>query len=235
MCDGCVSREEFREVVDVVEQLQEEIEEKDEKIEDLEERVDDVEQQLEERATVRWDSADERDATIESTDGTVYPLGRAIKTKITERDLQEHVDEVLENYAPDVDAEEENEDLLPIQQLARLPEDVAETQLNNAAHKNTYRARNVWKDIGDYGAKTPKGLVLRSGEMRRVLSALEDDGTRIESKTVHRVMTRIEEYSAGVVEREKRDGEWLIVVPRDFQEQAREAATPPPDTAVRSD
>lgn len=232
MSDAAVSREEFEQLVERVDELEEENqqlrEERDQeraRREDLEDRVDELEDEVESQATVEWESGDHRDALLVSTDGTRYPLGAKMDNALTEGDVEHVVDDLLDEHSPSTgDVDDAGDALLPIQQLAALPDDVAREQLDNPAHKNTYRARNVWKDVTDYATATPRGYVLRSGELRRVLSALEDEDVRIESRTTLRVLKRIVEYSNGVVERQKRKGEWELVIPKDFEQRAKEAA-----------
>ena len=235
--DGAEAQTE--DLVDVVEDLVERVDDLEGRVDDLEQERDelrsdlqeerarrkDLEQRVDETATLEWDTSDHSDLFVESTEGARYPLGRALASKPAETDVETLIEEMLE----DVDVQDEpgtsaDEDLLPIQQLARMPESAARDHLDNGAQRNTFRARAVWKDLGDYASRTPKGLVLRSGELTRVLNALEDGEATIESRTALRVMERIQELSKDVVDRRKQDGEWMLVVPHDFQERAKAAS-----------
>ena len=109
---------------------------------------------------------------------------------------------------------------LPIQQIARMPEEMAKAHLDNMQHRNTYRARFLWRDLTDYATQTPAGFVVSSADAQRVLRAGLDD--RIETTTAKRVFDRIVSYTHGIAERRKKNGEWILVVPADWKDQAAE-------------
>lgn len=122
-------------------------------------------------------------------------------------------------------AHEEAEALLPIQQMARMPEEAAKRHLNNENHRNTYRARFVWRDWSDYARKTPAGYVIASSDLRRVLYALDEEEQTVDTTTVKRVMDRLVEYSKGIVEKRKnKAGEWIVVLPENWREQVDEVS-----------
>lgn len=76
----------------------------------------------------------------------------------------------------------------PLEQLTNLPKPVAEDHLT----ENQLRARFVAKDVLDYADKAPKGLVLSSSAISRVLT-VRDDATP-HTETVSRVMKFLERF-----------------------------------------
>jgi hypothetical protein len=70
----------------------------------------------------------------------------------------------------------------PLAQLTNLPEHVTNEHLS----ANQQRARFVAKDLRDYADKTPKGFVMDSAAISRVLSVR--DGESPHTETVSRVM-----------------------------------------------
>jgi cell division protein FtsB len=77
---------------------------------------------------------------------------------------------------------DESRKISPLAQLTNLPEHVAEEELT----ANQQRARFVAKDVRDYADKTPKGYVLDSAAISRVLTVR--DGESPHTETVSRVM-----------------------------------------------
>lgn len=203
--DDCVGREEFEAVVgELREELQREREEKRE----LRDRVEHLETIVEDR------SEDGEDPTL----GDVWLAGSPAGKLVSEnnRRIKDLVkDDVERPNEPD----EGEPDDPPIFDLLRTPQD----RLEGTERRTAF----LWRDLADYGTRTPKGLVLPASDVRRVLQAAEpDDGARIESKLVRRVFRLSETLTRDVVEVFKKDGEWRLVVPPDWKERAREAAPP---------
>lgn len=69
----------------------------------------------------------------------------------------------------------------------------AENQAEEYLTANQKRARDIAKDLDDYTTKTPKGYVLRSRDVRTILSAWE--GGRPHDETVKRVMSFLEKFA----------------------------------------
>jgi len=227
-------------------------------VEDLADRVDDLEDQLAEEREQRRDLeewVEELDGDLQRERAKRRRAERQARAAVAHSrrlwDKVENVDRLLtdgleglharvsavaegaSDDASEVEDVEEAEALLPIQQLAKMPEHVAEEQLNNENHRNTFRARSIWKDFGDYADRTPTGFVLESGRLQRVLRAqAEEEDYRIDTNTAKRVMARLVEFSKGIAERRKKDGQWRVFVPEDWPRQAREAAEVEGNAAV---
>lgn len=181
----------------------------------LEERVDALEERVDRAERVARASVAHARRLHERADDLDDWIGSSVEgihARISS--VQEGVSEVEEST---VEVEEAK---LPIQQLAEMPEHVAERHLDNENHRNSYRARGVWRDLDDYADRAPVGYVLRSGDLQRVLRALDEEGRTIESRTAQRVMDRIVEFTQGIAKKERRKGEWCLVVPEDWREQA---------------
>lgn len=220
MCDAL--REEIDALREQVNELQGTVEAQQETIEKQAERID----ELEERPALeyRGDKQEPDDLIIDN-----YPIGAKVANSMTEVDVENALDEhECENSGVDElqEANENDVDLLPIQELARLPESMAQEQLS----ANDLRARFLWRDFEEYSQRTPQGRVINSTTMRRVLRAAEpivDDGTetKIESKTVGRVMQRIAKYTRGSATVSRSDsGERRLHVPNDWRSAADDTA-----------
>jgi flagellar biosynthesis GTPase FlhF len=98
-----------------------------------------------------------------------------------------------------------------LEEVVRLPEHVAEKNLS----ANQQRARFVAKDIHEYSRSVPAGRVIKSSELRRVLSAGEEG--RIYTETVSRVIQFLGELGQDSVKvRETHEGERVVVFTDEF-------------------
>ncbi|MFC7076187.1 hypothetical protein [Haloarcula halophila] len=221
MCEDCLTREEVEEIVaEETAELRAELEGEREQRkaaeaerDRLQERVD----ELEARAYIDWDSGDERDIQIVATDGTRYPLGRAVKTKVAETDLQERLDDLRDRLAEGDLAEAEPEPEsptieteTPLEDIVALPESVAETELS----ANQQRARFLARDVRDYADKAPAGWCLTAGQVGTVLKAGLDITPH--SETVRRVIQILEDLCDDAATVRKRRGEKRIVFDEDL-------------------
>jgi hypothetical protein len=221
MCEDCLTREEVKEIVtEETGELRAELEEERERRaaaeaerDRLQERVD----ELEARAYIDWDSGDERDIQIVASDRTRYPLGRAVKAKITETDLQERLDDLRDRLAEGDLAEAEPEPEsptieteTPLEDIVALPESVAETELS----ANQQRARFLARDVRDYTDKAPAGWCLTAGQVGTVLKAGLDITPH--SETVRRVIQILEDLCDDAATVRKRRGEKRIVFDEDL-------------------
>ena len=95
-----------------------------------------------------------------------------------------------------------------LEEIARLPEHVADESLS----RNQQRARFVSKSIKSYSRSVPAGRSISSSELRRVLTASEDNGGKIHTETVSRVINYLTELGGDDVNlRETRGGERVVV------------------------
>jgi hypothetical protein len=188
-------------LTDRVEQLETELEEErearreiEEELERERERADDLQDQVDELTTWRDGISSWKDYT---------------------RDRIEEIEETVEaaSKVEESDVIEADGDSTPMEQIVSLPEQLAKEQLDNAAHRNTYRARHIAANWTDYAEKTPRGPLLRSTDAKTVLTAHEEDGRIRDTNTVRRVFERLETLSRGAwtVEKDGRD-RWVVVL-----------------------
>ncbi|WP_144263718.1 hypothetical protein [Haloglomus irregulare] len=179
-----VSRDEFEALVERVETLEGRVEEKDERIAELEEQLS--EQQSEsakERAEIK-----QRVTTLESEESDEEP------------------DSNDETPTPQTGKTALQEPETPLEDIIQIPEHLAEENLS----ANQQRARFVAKDIHEYSRSVPAGRVIKSSELRRVLSAGED-GT-VYNQTVSRVIDYLDSLGDEDVKiRETQAGERVVV------------------------
>jgi predicted transcriptional regulator len=98
-----------------------------------------------------------------------------------------------------------------LEEVAQLPEHVAEENLS----ANQQRARFVAKDVHEYTRSVPAGRVIKSSELRRVLSAGEEG--RIYTETVSRVIDFLTDLGQDSVKvRETHEGERVVVFTDEF-------------------
>jgi uncharacterized coiled-coil protein SlyX len=245
--------EELTSQQETVDELEAIVEEQAQKIEDQQETIDEQAQEIDElhaekeqlqervaelegRPTLEYrdpEQAEPSDLVVDD-----YPLGAKVTNSMTELDVEEMLDERdLEQTDAETEAVDELQaaadedlDLLPIQELVRLPESMAQRELE----ANDLRARFIWQDFEEYSERTPTGRVIHATTIRRVLQAAEpivdgaDEATRIEAKTVGRVMDCLVDHTRGAAEITKRDGQRRLHVPNDWRDAADDSA----DSAV---
>lgn len=225
MCDDLEARVE--ELVE--EKVEQAVAERDARIDELEDELAEereARQELEERVAEQEDALELR--TPDKTDSPALehvwiagqPVGRLVEK--TRRDVDELEDQLAgdELEAPD----ELEATAPPIFDLLRTPESKVEG--------TERRTRFLWRDLADYATKTPAGYVLPASDARRVLNAAEPDDSpagRVDAKMVGRVFALSVDLTREAAFVRKSGRERQLVVPVDWEEQAREAA---PDTAV---
>jgi hypothetical protein len=193
--------------------------EAEDRIKQLELQNEDLRAEVEDLRSSAARFADERDelrervAELEDESDKEFDRLAYEQSKIR-RKLHSVKETVEATEAVTSESEDYDEDLTPMEQIARMPEHVATEQFDNPNHRNTYRARALVRDFSDYARKTPRGHVLKNPDLCRVLRAQEDGN--IESKTGERVMKRIEDLSDGLFEHvapsENRHGEHILVL-----------------------
>ncbi|MFC7076133.1 hypothetical protein [Haloarcula halophila] len=221
MCEDCLTREEVEEIVaeetaDLRAELEAEREQRkaaEAERDRLQERVD----ELEARAHIEWDGGDQRDIWVVGDDDTRFPLGRAVKAKVAETDLQERLDDLRDRLS-EGDLAESNpepksptiETETPLEDVVSLPEPVAESELS----ANQQRARFIASDVRDYADKAPAGWCLTAGQVGKVLKAGLDITPH--SETVRRVIQILEDLGDDAATVRKRRGEKRIVFDEDL-------------------
>jgi hypothetical protein len=170
----------------------------------LRDRVDELEQQTEqnENATdYAHERVDDLDATVDR--GLEY--------------AHERIDAFAEGGFEDVNTMEKsatdsrNSAASPLKQITDLPQYLAEEQLS----ANQKRARSIATDLADYAdTGTPKGWVIDSGTISKVLAAQEGESPHTE--TVSRTMDFLDGFGKSEVETKMHKGRRIAV----FDEQA---------------
>jgi len=94
----------------------------------------------------------------------------------------------------------------PLEEVVQLPEHLAEENLS----ANQQRARFVARDIHEYARSVPAGRVIKSSELRRVLTAGEESS--VHTETVSRVIGFLTDLGKDDVKiRETQAGERVVV------------------------
>lgn len=193
---------------------------------DDQEDADNVEDDVddEQTATVQWDTDDADDLKVVSSDGTTFPLGLSISSKVSETDLDERLDDVEDRLSTDEPYPSEGEEppvddcvtpQTPLEQTVGLPEDMVS---NESA--NVQRAVFIASDVQDYTTSVPAGRAITSGELRRVLKAGTDCNGH--SQTVDRVITVLDDLGGDDVKVVKRRGERRIVFDEELCHRLKE-------------
>lgn len=179
----------------------------------LRDRVDDLEtdkSQLEQRV-------DELEHRVEKAEnGTDYAHDRVDDLDATVERGLEYVHERIDGFAegdfddepprmePDNNAR--NSEDSPLKQITDLPQHLAEEQLS----ENQQRARSIATDLSDYAdTGTPKGWVIDSSTISKVLTAQEGESPHTE--TVSRVIDFLDGFGKDDVETKIHKGRRIAV------------------------
>jgi outer membrane murein-binding lipoprotein Lpp len=104
------------------------------------------------------------------------------------------------------DSEGEDSETTSLEQVASLPDEVA----NDSLTSNQKRARKIARRIDEYGKSVPAGHAITSTRIRDILSGLEDK--RIHRQTVQRVADFLKRFGGDHVERKQTRGGKDVVV-----------------------
>jgi hypothetical protein len=128
-------------------------------------------------------------------------------TEVEERlDSVEKGDSGDDTPTPNTEETPSHEPETPLEEVVQLPEHLAEENLS----ANQQRARFVAKDIHEYSRSVQAGRVIKSSELRRVLTASEKG--RVHTETVSRVLSFLDDLGQGDVKiRETQAGERVVV------------------------
>lgn len=189
LADAGADSELVEDVADAGEEVVEEVGELTETIEELREDVDDVTETVDEQPEI--DVEDDGDPLGSVTvDGA--PLGRAIKSKPSRTDVEDMIEDVTPT-PDDGETTRQEPDTTPIERLA-VADDVKEVTDSVSVE----RAVSLFRNLPNWGAKTPKGICLRPAD--NPLQLLEAD--RDESlawKQYYRAAKVLERLSKGAV------------------------------------
>jgi uncharacterized phage infection (PIP) family protein YhgE len=135
-----------------------------------------------------------------------------IKQRVTSlEDKQEEADSNDETPTPQAGETTIQEPETPLEDVIRVPEHLVEDSLS----ANQQRARFLAKDIHEYSRSVPAGRVIKSSELRRVLSARKEG--RIHTETVSRVIDFLTDLGQDDVQvRETQQGERVVVFTDEF-------------------
>lgn len=193
--------EQIKQRLDRVEQENKQLREQNEQLED---RVDDLEEGNErlhkENAELRqrvddlrqehWHGYGQLRTDVDQLEGRFDTQTEGAFNKISS--LKERLEE-LDTPTPDTGETTVQKHETALEQVAAMPEHMVDDQLT----PNQQRARHVALHIADYASKTPKGRILRAGDLRKVLKARFDCG---HSETVSRVREFLDRLGGDRVE-----------------------------------
>jgi len=203
-------------LVEIVKEQSETIERQSEAIEELREEKEEIHSQLDEtgqeaaQARERAREAEERVAELEEelSQHRAESAKERAKTKkrVTELEEAEEADTGDETPTPNGGNPSTQEPETPLEEVVQLPEHLADENLS----ANQQRARFVAKDIHEYSRSVPAGRVIKSSELRRVLTASEEG--RVHTETVSRVISFLDDLGQESVKlRETQAGERVVV------------------------
>ncbi|WP_239640756.1 adenylate kinase [Haloferax prahovense] len=168
------------------------------RIDSLESRVSELEAENERlRAELEGERKAREDAEdrVETLEGWQNGMSR----------WKQFVNDALEGIET-ADAGPQSDDLvglLPIEKLARMPDDVARTQLDTAQSRNLWRARFIWNHMDDLasiaGDSNNQKFRVTSPDMMKALKVAGESDGAVESKTTKRIMERIVDWTHGPV------------------------------------
>ena len=104
-------------------------------------------------------------------------------------------------------------DKTPLHQITNFTEDMAERELN----ANLHRAREVAKDITEYGEQSPEGYVIDSKEISNVIHAKETQTPHTE--TTSRIMDFLETFGKDEVRTKIHKGRRIAIFDQDAAEE----------------
>lgn len=212
-----------------------------EAVHDLQGRVADLEERAEtaedERDTIKEDFANYREAvgkrlgSISDTDDHLDE----VEQQATENSrgleyVHDRIDRVTEAGFEDVSptfegGKPETTDLYseksPLEQITNY----SETDADEHLHVNEQRARVIAMDVEDYATGTPKGLIVSSADIRKVMAARDEDN---HDETISRIMDYLEDFGKGEVTTKMHKGRRIAVF--DKEAAKRYGTGPRPDS-----
>lgn len=191
-----VTRDEFEQLKDQMDSIQQEIEEERQQRREVEQERD----QLQERVQELEETVEQKDREISILESRCDALAEGLERlegRLEDGDL---ADDVEAGADPSIERQ------TPLEDVVALPDEVAERELQ----ANVERARWFAGEIRSAGRKTPMGYQLRAGEIGRLLDVALDVDPHPE--TVARIISIIDEMGDDETHRRKKEGEKRIVV-----------------------
>ena len=200
-------RDDCPKFIEVINVLTDELRAAHNRINELGETVEQQAQQLQEK-TDRIETLEEELAQHKDHTGREFADVRGRITEVENQQTEPH----SEDATPGVEREGigSQDDRTPLERIATTPEHQVD-QLGLTA--NQERARFIAKGVHDYAEKAPAGLVISSGDIKKVIAAKE--GNRPHNQTVARIMDFLDDFGQDDVDLIKRRGRNLIVVEPD--------------------
>jgi hypothetical protein len=140
-------------------------------------------------------------------------------------DVEDRVEDLSAGDSPegstgeDTPADTQERPQTPLEQTAALPQGMIEQE-----SANVRRAVFVARDAEDYTTKVPAGRVIKSSDLRRVLTAGTD--ARGHTQTVDRVMSVLEEMGGDDVRIVDRRGERRVLFSEEIVARLERIAQP---------
>jgi archaellum component FlaC len=137
------------------------------------------------------------------------PVGTIIENRSEEIDeLAADVAELREGRADAAPETRVRDDYTPIERMAALGEEIADSVTDR-------RALTLFENFSSWASKTPRGLVLKSGDdrVKALLDAAREDDAIADWNQVYRAYERLEELSDGRIEyrENSRHGKLLVL------------------------
>jgi uncharacterized protein YjiS (DUF1127 family) len=175
-------------LVSTIAEQQEQIDELTETVEDQQREIESLRDELEDRPTVAVEDGDPLGSL--TVDGA--PVGRAITSKPSETD----VESMIEDSNPTPNGGEttiQDDDVTPIERLSRA-DDVSDVTDSISVE----RAVSLFRNVTDWGRKTPKGYTLRPTDRpKELLESARDE--RLNWKQYYRACRALERLSEGAI------------------------------------
>jgi DNA repair exonuclease SbcCD ATPase subunit len=201
-----------------LEETSQEAREACERVEELEEENESLRDDLEEERERRRRS--ERALAEIERDGAAWRDDHELRHEASKKwmeTLEDRIDDVEEpdtsdeTPTPDAPQTTIQQPETPLEDVIRVPEHLVEDSLT----ANQERARFVAKDVHEYTRSVPAGRAIKSSELRRVLSAHEDES--VYTETVSRVIRYLDDLGADAVDvKETQSGERVVVFADDL-------------------
>jgi len=190
--------------------LAESLDAPEERVSDFKESGEELGQLVEgiaQEAAQARESAHANEAELKETRTDSAKERAEIKQRVTTlEESEEEPDSGGTNPTPDGEETTLHKPETPLEEVVQLPEHLAEENLS----ANQQRARFVAKDIHEYSRSVPAGRVIKSSELRRVLTASEEG--RVHTETVSRVISFLDDLGQESVQlRETQAGERVVV------------------------
>lgn len=201
----------------------------------LVERVETVEEELEAERRAR----EETEALAEALQKRVTNIKAEFKEYREQNELDKaRIRQDITALTEEEDEEDEESESTPsgetvMEQIVSYSEEAVQQHLT----ANERRARFIAKDITDYAKKAPAGFVITSTTIRKIVKAVE--GKRPHTQTVTRIIDFLEDFGEGQITVQKRRGKKRVAFTKELVQRLQAnhsrcdgAKTPPRSRSV---